>query len=614
MGRLPKIKNSLTSDDAKNTYVASFPVPAATGDATTDTANVAAVVAKARAAFAFGSAEVVFPSCPIVAGSLVPYNLPAGLPAPLSGDRYRGVEPLIQQIITAQGSGWLADGEWNYVGGTVIKGDGTAPALAGNNADQGSPSANLGLTELHGVSVVGVGFDTFTYGIWAGAANIMGVTFGELDKLYFKNMSQWAVRLVNFAHLTVGKMFACLSQNGMYFGSNLAVATFEPGNSRFGELYVLVPRDGRDSRLCRGVVFEATAPSNGAGQLSEMQVNRLQVNRFGTALLSVTAGFTNTSTAISVPDGTKFAVGMPVVFTTTGNGVTASLTYTVLSVAGNNITIGATRTGAAITGTGTGNLTLQSYGYANVEVTAATATSRVTTTKFLCIDSEGSATNALYMENASACHFGVMTVPVTVLTALVARGTIFSRIESRAVSGTDFDAGSSAIEFHGNRSSTLQYPGRGHWYDSSISTFAMSIWPGLNANKGGDLQVRTQGFTYPTIGMGERIFPRDSALTLAGFNGPADVVFNGGAGVTFTLPTIVTDTVPANSHLGLWFDIWNVSANSLTIATDGTQTFNKVGAKVTTTLAAGSSMKVIACKDNSGNLFWAARQTSNTLP
>jgi len=591
------VQTSLGKADASSQVIA---VATPTGVGATDNANIVAAQAAAAALVASGGR-------PVVQFRSGTYQLTAPI-VPAAGVSYRGIAPVQTQAIVAPGS-YLADGEFTVAGGTVLKGDGTFACFQANQADLSSPASTLGQTQISTVDINGFAIDTFTYGLRIGAKNVMGLVWSKLDQLYIKNCSVWGVYLINFVHMDIGKIETVLCQNGMYFANKMDANTYQSGNSNFQELYHLIPQDGRERRGCRGIVFSSLA-GTGSGTtsaaLNELEVGRLQVNGYNRTLLSVAATFTNASTSVGVPDGTKFLPGMLVNFTASANGFTTPNMYVVKTVAGNVLTLATSNTTAAIASTGTTGLTLQSYGFPNLEITSENTNARVATSRFAHIDTEGVASAGVYLENVNQIEIGITSNPTTTLCDVVTRNAAYSRIYSLPAVSTDFDANSSGSAFFGARKSTVGYPMRGIWLDTSIGANAMSIGNGFNANPGGDIMTRAQGFLYPMWGMGERIFPRDTSLTLQGYQG-GDVIFNGATGQTFTLPTIVTDTTPGTSHIGCWYDIWNVSANTLTVVTNGTQLFNKVAAKTSLTIATLTGLKIIACKDNSGNLFWAAR-------
>lgn len=587
------------------TYVPAFTVSAPTGVAATDWANINTAVAAASAVIGLSGkpTRVVLQS-----GQ---YNLGSHTITAVAGLTLEGA-PLMQTQSVTTTATYIADGPWTYGGGTLLYGDGTAPAISANTSDAGSSGSNVGTTQISGFYVKNLAFDTFTYGIWVGAKNVMGLVWGGLDNLYFKNCSVWGIKLVNFVHLDIGRIETTLCQNGQYYGVAMDALDYQGGNSTFRELYHLVPNDGRDNRLCRNIVFEVQPGTTGAAAMNELDAQRIQSNCYNRTLLSDTVTFTSSSTSATVADGTKYAVGMPVTFTTTADGYTANQVYVVLSVSSNTLTFGNNRNASAISATGSGNLTLNTYGYPCVEVVGVNSTTaKVQGSRFPHLDLEGKATTALYVENGLTSDFGITSVPTTLTTGLVVRNTGSSRFTSRPSIQTDIDANSTGSEFFGQRSATvaLQRALKGMWIDSN-STQVLAIGPGQNnQGSGGDIQIRVNGFMYPATGMGERIVTRDTSISLAGTNA-GTVVFNGATGQTLTLPTIVTDTTPNASHIGLVFDFVNVSGNSVTVATDGTQLFNTVGAKTSLTVATQTGLRVVAAKTNSGTLFWTARAYS----
>lgn len=558
-------------------------------------ATDASVRAAASAASTAGGGRVMLPAGTITLTSPLPI---------LDGVWYVGIEPQLRQRNLANGL-WLADGVPDFIGGTVLVGNGTFAAFAANTVDQETVPTLVGDTEINNAGIMNVAIDNVTYGIHVGAKNTMGLVWGKIDKVYVRNATQWGVRFVNCPHVDFGEIRTWLCQNGQYFGSGFVNSVFQPGNFTIRELYNLTPADGRDNRLCRGIVFDAGGPT--PSSLAEMHTRRIQCNGYGRTLLSVSAGFTNASTSVTVPDGTKFAVGMTVRFTATNYGITANYIYVVQSVASNTLTLGTSRTTAAITATGTGSLTLETYGFPNIELIASSGSgSRIAGSTFGLIDTEGDTTVGLYCENVSTSYIFLHDIPVNALTSVVFRNTTYTEIHSVNSASTDFDANSASNSwFYGTRGTIRQRPGLGMWNDTTLGSQVLQLWSGAPGQKAGDLSPRSGFFLYPLYGMGERVLPNNG--TALGGNDGGDIVFNGSGTSTYTLPTIVGDTAPASSHIGLWYEFYNVGSATITINTDGTQVFNKVVGKTSTTVVAGSSLKVIAVKDVNGNLFWLAK-------
>lgn len=557
----------------------------------------AGIRAAVAAVVAAGGGIVALPPATITLSAPLPYK---------QSVRYVGVPPVQAQASVAPGP-YLADSAPTFVGGTILVGDGTFACFEANEVDAAAPSATFGADQIANAGIYGVGIDNFTYGIRVGAKNVMGAVWGSLDQIYIKNCSAWGVKLANFVHMDIGLISTYLCQNGQYFGAQMDGTVYQGGNTVFRELFDLLPQDARDRRLHRGIVFEAMGGTSGnGGAMNEIQVHRAQMNSYNRVLLTVAATFTSGSTTVAVPDGTKFLPGMVVSFAATNYGFTIGQAYVVQTVSGNNLTIGGSRTGSAISATGSGSTNLNTYGFPAVEITAADSLSHVTSSFINHVDAEGNSAAAIYIEGAQRCEFGISSSPNATTVDVIGRNVTYSRIKSAPPVVTDFDANSTSSEFHGARKGSYQRPLRGQYYDTILGVQVIQLYGGNNGQTGGDIQSRSGGFIYPASGMGERIFPRDSALTLGGAN-VGDVVFAGSASQTFTLPTIATDTSsPAGSQVGAVFDIYNVGSGTITVNTDGTQLMNKITGRTTTTIIPGNKLKLVGAKDNSGNLFWLA--------
>lgn len=392
--------------------------------------------AAAIALAAYGGGTIMLPPKQITLTSPLPY---------LPGITYQGIPPkVLQQNVTA--GTWLGDGEWDYVGGTRLVGDGTFAAFEANPTDQASVQSDIGNTQISNGGIYGIGVDNFTYGIHIGAQNIMGMVYGKIDKFFAKNCSQWGVKLVNFQHVAIGEILTCLCQNGQYYGALMPGLTLYPGNLEIGEIFNLIPRDGRDNRKCRGIVFEIGG-TNAA--LNEVLVRRAQCNGFNRANLSTTVTLTSGSTSVSVPDGTNFLPGMVVNFTTTNFGFTLGQAYVIQSVSGNTITIGNGKTTAAISATGSGTLTMNTRGFPNIEVSSLNTGAQLSNSQFFQLDTEGTASCGLWLENITGCTFGLADIPATIVAAHVVGRTVkFSEIRCQNAAVTDFDANSTTSTYY----------------------------------------------------------------------------------------------------------------------------------------------------------------------
>jgi len=585
------------------------PLTLAAGNATyvrkvkPDEASIRAGVTDAQAD---GGGIVRIPPNVSPQGVWSPITLTSPLPV-VAGVKYEGIEPKLAPVDPTNGA-YLGDMEWNYVGGTVFKGNGTFNAFEANKTDLASVPSDIGNTAIHSSGIINVGLDGFIDGVRVGAVNTMGLVWGELRNIYAKNCSGWGVFLANFQHLDVDNIRTTLCQNGQYYGALLPGLTMMPGNADMVNLFNMPPRDTRNRRLCRGIVFEA---GGNAAMLNQLNVSRIQCNAMTRVKLSATATFTSGSTSIAVPDGTEFLPGMPVVFTGTAAGFTQGVGYIVSSVTGNTITLANDRVSAAISATASITLTLETYGFPNVELTRRNSGARVQNSRFKHVDVEGQATVALYAEGAYYNHIEISELPGTMHLGVMGRDCARTEFYSFHAAITDFDANSSTSTWLGSRAAGYGRQLKGMWMDDTKGgVHALAIGGGANGATGGDIQYRG-GFLYPNAGMGERIYPRDNAITLSGLN-VGNVVFAGGANQTFTLPTIVNAN-DNGSLVGQVFDIYNVGAGTVTVNTAGGQLMNKVAGRTSATVTPGNRLKLVAAIDNSGNLFWLAA-TSVLLP
>jgi hypothetical protein len=512
-----------------------------------------------------------------------------------SGVRYKGVDPVLSFSLDSP------DSAWAWVSGTQLHGDGTFACFEANNTDQGSPASPFGSNAISNFGVKNLAINNFTYGVHVGAVNNFGFMGSLIKNIWFTSCSQWAISLSNFMHSPVERVWARNCQNGYYFAASGASSVVMPGNTRMHSLFNIIPNDGRDNRLCRGIVFDANVAN---AILNEIYVDRIQNNSFNRTKLSVSATFNGTAN-IGVPDSTKFMVGMPVTFTASANGFTANQTYIVLSAAANVITLGNSRTSAAIVASGSTGLTLESWGMPCMEVISAAASAKVQNSKFFGVDIEGASSAGLYVENGASNEFNISEIPGSAHNHIVGRSASFSTFRSNNGVNHDFDGSSTTSEFYGTLAANRQRVLRGNYRDSTLGVEVLSV-RGNGTTAGGDFHQRGgSSFLYPNFALGFRISQRDTSVTLgaaqAGF-----VVFNGASGQTFTLPTLLTDATVSTTQVGMWFWIHNVSANSLALATDGSQLLNNTAAKTSITIASHSSVLVIGTKTAGGTLYWGA--------
>ncbi|MGW5267257.1 hypothetical protein ACWEQ4_01270 [Rhodococcus sp. NPDC003994] len=521
-------------------------------------------------------------------------DLPAGnitltSPLPLvQGITYRGVMPVTTPK-TKTTPGYLGDMEWDFVGGTVLVGNGTFPAFAANNTDLGSPADPIGNTQISHAGIENVGIDNVTYGIHVGARNTIGAVWGTFRNIFVRNASQWGVRFVNFQHCTFENIKTCLSQNAQFYGNNLAASILMCGNSSFDELFNIIPRDGRDQKKCRGIVFDAGL---GDGVLNELQVGRIQANQFRDTAYSVNGTVASGSANVTVSDGTQFAIGMPVVATTSVGGFNTNQTYLVASITGNVLTLKDHVSAAARTATGAGTLGLTTYGFPNVEITRQGGTASVRHSTFAGLDLEGGSSASLYVDGASSVKLHVNEIPFFHHNDLVLRQSQFVQVTTGVAMRTDVDGDSSSYQYQGQRDRIVGVEGTGFWLNSLNGARELS----LSGYSGGpELVSRDGGFWYGRFG--ENVRPGGFSTNLdPGWMGHA--VWGESTNRTYTIVDATT------ARIGSWHQIDNVGTGTVTLTAPASAVFNKTAGLTSISIPAKSTARITCLASDDGSPFW----------
>lgn len=539
------VGSSTSTLDARYSRV--VPVPTATGVAATDWANISAAVTAATDVVAAGGRPVVqFAACPVSAGTLTPYRIGNHSIPIVQGVAYRGVLPGQYQANTAS-PGYLPDGEFIFVTGTVLEGDGTAPGFWDGHTDQGSiVAATWGQAQIAGVEIVGFGLQSFSHGIRSGAVNSMGLVWSKIDQIYARACG-WGVWFANYQHIDFGLLETCSTTVGdMYFASLCPAASLVPGNSYFRALYVKHPNGGANGNAVKGVIFDAQSPGVAAA-LTVGRIDTLQVNAFNRIARSQTATITNTSSSIVLDaNGGNFLPGMPVTFATSVAPFVAGVSYYVLTQSSNTLTLGLTKYSAsAITATASGTPTIATNGYHGLEMCTNAG---LLTADVGILDVEGSPYAGTYFENAGRVVVGNATGG-----NYVVRGSeVFIRASMDGV--VDLDSNSFRSEFAGH--GTYTYP---NWVPSGMRLTGPSNLPVLSLGQMRLIQTSYWGtgyyrtsdpLSYAGITLTGNIFytslidiPAGRVLTAIGVN----VTTAGAAGTVIRMGIYTTGTTGQSS-------------------------------------------------------------------
>lgn len=461
-------------------------------------------------------------------------------------------------------------------------------------------------------NLLGVGVKTF---IKAGAKNTMGFYYSTIEGIWATGGATKRVLFdqTNYSQSTFRNIFT-YDGDGQNHGCDYPLGVFIPGNSTFDHIFNANNGTGSSSLNQRGIRFQCEDGSN----LNEVHADTIQNNNSLVATQTQTATTTAASTDITVTDGSKYPVGIPVWFSAIGSNTTlyAGNIYFVTYQSGNTIRVSASKGSATLaTPDWSGSTTINTKGYPGLEV-AAVGTGYITSSQFTGIDVEADATTHILAQQCGSVLIDILQCAAEQsqwgFTARTANGIVNNVFEKTT---TDIDKNCRLMWF-GSRTGTTpnsqSYGGAGMWFDRTADMAALSLHYD-SAISGGIAVTKPWLFgkkpsPFPWV---QAQFPlgliqnaQDTSKSFTGSSPVGHIVFNGAAGQTFTLPAI-TDAATKTSMVGYEFWITNASGNALAVATSSSQTFNNIGAKTSFNLAANTHCKLIASKTGGGALFWA---------
>lgn len=469
-------------------------------------------------------------------------------------------------------------------------------------------------------NLVGVGVKTF---IKCGAKNTIGFFYSTIDGIWATGGATKRVLFdhANFSQSTFRNIFT-YDGDGQYHGCDYPLSVFIPGNSTFDHCFNANNGTGSSSLTQRGIRFQCEDGSN----LNELHCDTVQNNNSLVTTQTQTATTTAASNDITVTDGTKFPVGIPVWFSAVGSNTNlyAGNIYFVTYQSGNTIRISTNKGGITLVAPDwSGATTINTKGFPGLEIVAV-GTGYITSSQVTGIDVEADATTHILAQQCGSLLLDILQCAADQaqcgITARTVNG-IVNNIFEKTTSDIDQNC---RLQWYGNRTGTTpasrSYGGMGLWYDKTADMAALSLH--FDSAISGGIPV-TKPFMY---GKKPSPFPwvqiqfpiglvqntQDTSRTFNSSSPVGHIVFNGAAGQTFTLPTI-TDAATKTSMVGYSFEFTNASGNALGITTSSSQTFNNIAAKTSFNLAANTHCKVIASKTSGGTLFWAV-MLSAVLP
>lgn len=566
---------------------------------TPSTLTAAGIQAAIVAANAAGGGIVLLP-----AGTI---SLSASL-VPMAGVYLQGVEPILNANV-----GIPDTNAATFTSGTILSPTGAFPAITWNTTALGTPASAAAFTQtgLFNIGFKNLGFLGGTYGIYGGGTNNASCWWSEFENLYFVDQTVIGLSLTNYQHCEFRRNYSFGCAWGQFHGIDVASTILQPGNSTYYDLYCAIQQGSATNMLSRGITFITTsATANGSN--NQFKMDRIQSNRFNQATTTQAATMVNTSANITVTDGTKFAIGMPVAFSATANGFTTGTIYFVVALAANVLSVSSTYGGAAISATGTTAVNIINQGFPAFEMIGL-AGSAMTNGIVRNLDVEAGGTCAVLFQNCTGFDVGLSQVPGTAQSTVSVCGRSFinSRLTAPQSCNTDMDGNSNgrAYQFFGARfGASAGYQGAGMWYDSVSGNTVLSLGSQFDTQSKGILTFTpgTNNLVAPyNLGIGQyNKIDGNAAPTLSNL---CTVYSNTTSGTTITLPTLTA------ANLGMWQTFFNPTAAAQTINTNGVQTINNVTARTSITLNPNASVRLEGVGNTGGTFSYAIAGASSAM-
>lgn len=357
-------------------------------------ASFGAIMDAYNAALSAGCGTVLIP-----AGDIV---LPEPLPM-ASGIVYQGARWTLQY----SGTSTIPDGSGTTpLNGTILMGNGTFDCFHYNYTDAvSSPYANIGqgsAAQLTNCGIRDLVIDNFAYGVKIGAQFLAGANYSEFENLWITNCAQWGLWLENILHCNFRNIRSMFNTVGQFMHNNSSTNIAVSNNNYYDILATVLPNSLTSRGFC---VSARQASQNSLNRFWNVQANRF--NNGTTITTSATAA--SSSSSILVGSTTGLAVGMPVAFTTGGNGFTAQpRVYFVASIIdGTHLTVSNQMFyGTAVAATGSGTLgNLVCMGFPAMEFAATDSSSAIAGNAIYHADVEAGGTCRLLIQNCPSFEF-----------------------------------------------------------------------------------------------------------------------------------------------------------------------------------------------------------------
>lgn len=507
-------------------------------------------------------------------------------------------------------------------GGSVIKGNNTNPGIYYHNTALGSPPADSNAVyagAITGVRIENIGFTSVTRGIHIGDLYNQGFFYSIFRNLHVDNFTEWGFYFENFSLSLFENLIAMQGNTGatggMYFGCSSGTA-YAHGNSSINYLFW----DNNDNSKFRGIIFEARG---GSSALNDVNGSHIQTNNNGVKVTQA-ATMSNGSANITITDGTKFKVDMPVTVSATQNGFTVNRSYFITSLAGNVIQVSEFKGGTAIVATGNTAVNIITYGFPGLEICGVgdLGVNYIQPSTFTGIDMEGFGTSMVLVQNAEVdLTFGTIfndygNKSANSICFRYARGNW------KSVWGVTVDSESATRQLTclGANVRSVYAPSIGlvtgtQGLGLSISTSKNGLETGLETD------IESHLFRFGVGGMRIRIpiklrtsVSTSTNLAMWWPNGNC-IAYTGGANATWTLPQLVSgDYTTSTSDMGAGLEITNCTTGAFTLTLNcyAGQNFNRDSGKTSVVLAKGECIFLRANYDGT-NPFWQVISKSASI-
>lgn len=565
-------------------------VVTASGDSTGVT-DSASIIATANALIAAGGGILQLRAAKYFISSPLPMG---------NGLQYVGVAPQLNYTTNTapipDSNLVIANG-----GGTILQAVGSTACFQWNKTALGVPgSANaFVLTGLSSMALRNLCMNGFTRAVDGGNTNNAAAWYSHFDNLYISGCSDWGFWITNFQHCFFNRIytFSCTT-GGQFYGNDVPSSTLQPGNSVWMDLYNTTP--STNANLSRGIVYWIQQ-----GQQNEGLILRLQSNRLNSSTVTQAATMANASANITVTDGTKFAVGMPVTFSATANGFFQNEIYFVTSVATNVITVSLTVGGSNVTATGSTAVNCITQGFAALECVALSG-SAISSHKFNNVDVEAGGTCAIVAQNFQTGKFEISQVPLNNQStqSFCARALQTSIVYAFTQINTSWDGNSGSSHLYGSRMAgsvgggAVAHNPPGLYFDAGLNYTVMNLTASVFgwSNQTPD----TTNMLIPLTGMVQQSKTKSaSAVTIVGADSGWIVNLLTTGASTFTLP-VVSSTIK-----GMQYRFINPigTGQNLVVSAGAQNFFGASATRTSITMTPGSAMDVMAENDALGSYY-----------